>query len=193
MSTFFDQLQVSTNADSDTIKKKYVRLGYDIDDHSSVAFKQLAIAYLVLASDRSSYLKSLSSNATYIPPQSILKQDPAEVYKDCFNEIAEHVPPLTPESGASRSAQTSMGYTFAGAVSGVTLGFITAGPIGAVLGGAFGIGAGHVRDVHKKSAFDVFMSLEHEERKKIIDKVTFVSMFAVNAVVSAGASGALTL
>ncbi|KAJ3132166.1 hypothetical protein HK100_005598 [Physocladia obscura] len=178
--TLYEQLAFArphppANLTLDQLQRQYIQQAYN----ASIAcdaerFKQLAIAYQVLSSDAERVLYDnacLPSNARiYSVPKKYLAVDPQKIYEHVFNEVAGG--DFNRASGASKSTLSNdddndnagtekwpsdIGgsfYALAGATSGAMLGFIGAGPVGAVVGAGFGAGLGHVRVSQQKKKVD---------------------------------------
>ncbi|KAJ3281584.1 hypothetical protein HDU79_010656 [Rhizoclosmatium sp. JEL0117] len=169
--TYYTDLGIDASANLETIKRHYVRTAYDNSFNKDLC-KHLAIAFLVLTTDRSKYDAFLRQpSSTYTIPSNIQACDPQTVFEAAFNDVAQIVEVPVNKDGSKMSSL----YTVLGTISGGMLGFIVGGPVGAVGLAVAGGAAGNMRDVHGKSAYEVFLDMEEEKRKEIMDRVVFAA------------------
>ncbi|KAJ3070568.1 hypothetical protein HDU99_002650 [Rhizoclosmatium hyalinum] len=165
--TAYDILNIDESDNLATVEGNYVVLGYK-NRRDKTHFKALAIAYLIVTTDRQNYNDSLNDGLKYQKPRHIRECNPEEVYETVFNQVAIDVDALLNDS-----KKTHLNGVV-GALAGGVFGFIVAGPVGAI-GGAFAGGAaGNIRDIHGKSPYEIFKTLDKKDKKKIIDAIIFL-------------------
>ncbi|ORY46140.1 hypothetical protein BCR33DRAFT_849733 [Rhizoclosmatium globosum] len=169
--TAYDVLHVSEYATCDDIERKYVELGYS-NSLDKEKFRQLAIAFLVLTTDRNEYdvsLRNTSMTSEYQVPTCIWNCNPDEVYEAVFNRLAVTVEDSFKDSSESEKSPFN---AIIGSISGGVFGFMVAGPVGAVGFAIAGAAAGNVRDTHGKNCYEVFKSMKKEDQQKIIQGIS---------------------
>ncbi|KAJ3065241.1 hypothetical protein HDU98_011382 [Podochytrium sp. JEL0797] len=176
--TYYSDFGIPASADEDTIRRHYVQTAYN-NSFNVELFKQLAVAFLVLTTDRTKYDAFLASpSSSYTIPKRILDTDAQKVFEEAFNGSAEVVEIPVNEDGSSKSRV----FEVVGAVSGAAFGFIFGGPIGAVGMAALGAYGGNVRDRTGLSTYDAFMQLPELQRREIVDRIVLGAGIAAKAI-----------
>ncbi|KAI8837026.1 hypothetical protein BJ741DRAFT_577782 [Chytriomyces cf. hyalinus JEL632] len=141
--TLYDQLEVNRSANELQITCSYLKLHSESTNKSHR--DDLTYAVLVLTRDRKTYEASLDANLSYRDPRDFMELDLEEEHRKLERRASDLLARIVKNNG-----------TICGALAGSVLGFILAGPIGAVAVGSAAGAAGCFNDVHKMSPLEYY-------------------------------------
>ncbi|KAJ3251996.1 hypothetical protein HDU77_005494 [Chytriomyces hyalinus] len=148
--TLYDQLEVKRSATEVQITCSYLKLYAESRNKSHR--EDLTYAALVLTKDRKAYEASLDANLPYEDPRKFMELDLEEEHRKLELSALTLVAMIVKENG-----------TIIGALAGSVLGFILAGPIGAVAMGGAAAAAGSFNETHKISPAEYYFP-KHKTR-----------------------------